>query len=76
MNNIKTFRLEKLYFKFLKPKNIPIEKLQELADLLHEQNFIHYVYQNQTNGLRYSETEKLTGREHRDELFKLIGSLK
>lgn len=72
----KTFRLDNLYFKFLKPKGIPIEKLQSFADKMHEQNFIDYVYLNPTNGLRYAETEKLTSRQYRDELFKLVESMK
>lgn len=71
MNQIQTHRLDNLYYKFLKPKNISIEKLEDFAKSLHEKSFIVFVYGLST---RYSETEKLTSREHRDELFKIVQS--
>jgi hypothetical protein len=67
----RTFRLDRLYFQFLKPKGLPIEDLQILSGLLVEAGFI-----NMEDDLeRYSETEKLTSRQHRDELFKIIQGL-
>lgn len=68
----RTFRLDRLYFQFLKPKGLSIELLHELQTLMIEHGFI-----NMEDGLeRYSETEKLTSRQHRDELFKIIQGLK
>lgn len=68
----RTFRLDRLYFQFLKPKGLSSELLHELQTLMIEHGFI-----NMEDGLeRYSETQKLTSRQHRDELFKIIGGLK
>jgi hypothetical protein len=55
----------------LKPKGLPIEDLQILSGLLVEAGFINM----EDNLERYSETEKLTSRQHRDELFKIIQGL-
>jgi hypothetical protein len=72
----RTFRLDRLYNQFLKPKGIPLDKLPFLVSRLYEQGFIQLVRDPSDPDLeRYSETEKLTGRMHRDELFKLVGTL-
>lgn len=78
MKHDRTFRIDRLYHKFLKPKNIPIEKLHDLIQLLDSSGFIELVLQHDeidTASDRYIETEKLTSRQHRDELFKLIQGL-
>lgn len=68
----RTFRLDRLYFQFLKPKGIELDKLMNFQVLMIEHGFI-----NMESCLkRYTETEKLTSRQHRDELFKIIGGLK
>ena len=73
----RTFRIDRLYFQFLKPKGIHRDKLFELFDSLYQSGFIQIVPDDAwTNESRYTETEKLTGRLHRDELFKLIEELK
>jgi len=66
----RTFRLDKLYHQFLKPKGVNLLYLDVLATQLHLQGFI------QITGDRYTETEKLTSRQHRDELFKIIEGMK
>lgn len=70
----RTFRLDRLYHQFLKPKGIELEKLPLFVTKLYESGFIE-LYHNFGDDERYSETEKLTGREHRDELFKIIQEL-
>jgi hypothetical protein len=74
----RTFMLGKLYFQFLRPKGIPIQQLPFLVTKLYEAEFI-VVYAS--NGAlledeRYTETPKLLSGENRDELFKIIESLK
>jgi DNA-binding transcriptional ArsR family regulator len=77
LKHTRTFRLDKLYNQFLKPKNIPLEQLPFLISKLYEAGFITVVRDSQDPDLeRYSETEKLTSRQHRDELFKIIERLK
>lgn len=77
MEHQRTFKLDRLYHQFLKPKGIDASKLSELVDQLYQAGFIQLM-PNDANSPepRYSETEKLTGREHRDELFKLIQGLR
>lgn len=70
MNYAKTFRIDKLYHKFLKPKGIPTSFIESLASRLQNHGFI--LVQDD----RYQETDKLTSREHRDELFKIIQGVK
>lgn len=72
-----TYRIDRLYHKFLKPEGISIEKLHFLATELFEHGFIELLRSEDDPDLeRYFETEKLTSRQHRDELFKIIGGLK
>lgn len=72
-----TYRIDRLYHRFLKPEGIGIDKLHFLATALFDHGFIEIV-RSETNpdDERYYETEKLTSRQHRDELFKIIGRLK
>ena len=73
----RTFRLDKLYNQFLKPKGIAATQLPFLVSKLYEAGFIQVFSDTRDVDLeRYSETEKLTSRKHRDELFKIIGGLK
>lgn len=71
----RTFRLDRLYHQLLKPKGIELEKLPLLVTKLYESGFIE-LYHSFGDDERYSETEKLTNRQNRDELFKLIEGLK
>lgn len=73
----RTFKIDRLYFQFLKPKGIPRDKLFELFDSLYQSGFIQIVPDDVgTNETRYIETEKLTSRNNRDELFKIIERIK
>lgn len=73
----RTFTIGRLYFQFLEPKQIPIERLGTLVLRLHEAGFIDLFESSEPlGGERYTETAKLTGREHRDELFSIIQTLK
>lgn len=71
----RTFRLDRLYFQFLKPKSIELEKLPLFVTKLYESGFIE-LYHDFGDDERYSETKKLTSRNNRDELFKIIEGLK
>lgn len=70
----RTFNLTRLYHKFLKPKGIPIEKLPLLVTQLYEHEFIDLI-QTEDLSERYTETEKLSSRQNRDELFKIVQGL-
>ena len=73
----RTFRIDRLYFQFLKPKGIHRDKLFELFDSLYQSGFIQIVPDDAgTNEARYIETEKLKNRQNRDELFKIVEGLK
>jgi len=72
MNHIRTFRIDKLYYKFLKPNRIPEYRLEEFATLMHRRKFIIICKKN--NELRYSETDRLTSNFFKDELFSLIST--
>jgi hypothetical protein len=61
-----TYRLDRLYYQLLKPRQGKRESLTALVTKLEEANFIK-VMQG-----RYSETEKLTNSQNRKELFKLV----
>lgn len=71
----RTFRIDRLYFQFLKPKSIELEKFPLFVTKLYESGFIE-LYHHFGDDERYTETEKLTSRQHRDELFKIIEGLK
>lgn len=75
MTHPRTYRIDKLYNQFLKPKGIGIDRLDALIDRLLAQGFIAIdgrLSVHSTDLERYSETEKLTSMEHKSELFKLI----
>ena len=72
----RSYRLDTLHHKFLKPKGVSIEKLEELAVALWEAKFIDFVQskdQRNPNIERYEETEKMISRQYQDELFKIVG---
>jgi hypothetical protein len=66
----RTFKVDKLYHQFLKPKGISESMLVPLVGFLVEAEFI-----SMSDVDRYIELHKLTSGEHKNELFKLIGSL-
>jgi hypothetical protein len=68
MNYERTFRIDRLYHQFLQKRNVSIEFLNELILKLEEHNFIKLLDGRQ----RYIELDKLTNRQNRDELFKLV----
>ena len=73
----RSYRLDTLHHKFLKPKSISIDKLEEFAVALWEVKFIDFVPNKDLknpNIERYEETEKMISRQHQDELFKIVGS--
>lgn len=76
MKYSRTFSTSKLYHKFLKPENIPLEKLPFLVSKLFEANFIELYHNADFSAERYSENEKLISKTHKDELFKIVQSLK
>jgi hypothetical protein len=63
----RTFRLDRLYHQFLKPRGLCQADAHVLAHALTREGFIEMV-----DADRYSETEKLTSRMHRDELFRTV----
>jgi hypothetical protein len=71
----KTYRLDRLYHQFLKPRSIPMDRLPFFVSKLYEHGFIEVFNAPFSDTERYSPTEKLLRRQDRDELFKLIGSL-
>jgi len=76
MTFTRTYKTERLYHQFLKPKGISIDKLPFLVARLYSQGFIELFRSSvEPDYERYAETEKLTSRQHRDELFKLIQEL-
>lgn len=76
MTHERTYSLEKLYHKFLKQKNIPIEKLPIFVSKLYQAGFIDVFRSPEDPDVeRYSETEKLRDRRHADELFSIVQSL-
>jgi len=77
MKHPRSFKLESLYHRFLKPKDIDISDLPRFVSMMYAAGFIDLYHDNEDPDVeRYVELEKLTSREHRDELFKLIQSLK
>jgi len=67
----RTFRLDRLYHRFLKPRDIPLKYLDRFIDLLNMEGFIELLPDD-----RYQETPKLTGRANKKEFFKLIWRFK
>lgn len=75
MNQIKTEPVDKLYHKFLKSLNISRDQTLNLARLLSNDGFIDFV-PGSAPDLRYTETEKLSDKSSRNQLFKIVHSLK
>lgn len=65
-----TYRIDRLYHQFLKPKSIGANKLEELIYELTFAGFVQIVDDD-----RYFETDKLINKENKDELFKIIQRL-
>lgn len=73
----RTFNIERLYHQFLKSSGISRDKLPILISKLYEHRFIDlYRSETELELERYSELEKLLNGQHRDELFKLVQSIK
>lgn len=68
--------LNQLYHQFLKSKNIHQQETHYFAVLLATAGFITPYLNDEHEIVEYTETEKLTSRQHRNELFKLIQELK
>lgn len=73
MSHPRTFRLDRLYHQFLKPKGGSIEQLPVLAARLYEAGFIEITRDPDSELERYVETDKLLSREHTKELFAIVG---
>lgn len=68
----RTFRIDRLYHRFLRRQRISYEALGALSVLLEVRGFIKVTADKE----RYSETEKLLSGEHKKELFKILQKLK
>lgn len=66
----RTFRLDRLYYQFLRPNGMPLTLLQDFASRLEVHGFIRL----NDDGERYSETDRLSGGHHQ-ELFRLITTM-
>ena len=71
MKHDRTFKLFRLYHQFLRPRGAGVDRLPFLVSRLYESGFIE-LFHNFGDDERYSETEKLKSRQHRDELFKIV----
>lgn len=71
----RTFRLDRLYFQFLKPQGIGMNALPRLISTLYEARFIDLYADKDLETERYVELPKLLNRQHKDELFKIIQKL-
>lgn len=73
----KSFKLEKLYHRLLKPRGIPISGLPSLVTRLYEAGFIEVFHiVDNPDEERYTPTDKMTSRDHRDEFFKIVNQTK
>ena len=68
----RTFRLDRLYHQFMKPKGVPLTELQNFAVLLEAHGFIVSDFHLE----RYFEDEKLTDGKNGAELFALLQTFK
>lgn len=71
----RTFRLDRLYHQFLKPKGLSLDLLPRLVSTLYEARFIDLYTSEDLETERYTELPKLLNRQHKDELFKIIQKL-
>lgn len=81
MKNPRTFRVGRLFHQLMKPLSIPIDRLDLLVERLSVSGFIQTFPgespENPIDGvLRYSETVKMTSKQNRSELFKIVRGLK
>lgn len=76
MKHARTYSLDTLYYKF-KSKGVTRDNFDFFVTKMYEARFID-VFQDPLipNVERYVELDKLTNRQNRDELFKLIQELK
>lgn len=73
----RTFRMDRLYFQFLKPNLIGMDQLPFLATKMFEAGFIEIFLDDSDPELeRYAENPKLYTGHHKKELFKIIEGLK
>ena len=68
MNFERTYRIDRLFHKFLKSKGVSAQHLGYLSYLLESFGFIRVSPDKE----RYIETEKLTSGKNRETLFKII----
>lgn len=66
----RTYRIDKLYHQFLKPKGIPQDRLPDLIDRLTREGFIEVIQG------RYIELDKMTSGKHKKELFNITRSFR
>lgn len=73
---IRTFSLDTLYYKF-KSKGITRSNFDMFVTKMYEARFIDVFQDPMIPGIeRFTELEKLTSFQNKDELFKLIQSIK
>jgi len=70
----RTFNIERVYHQLMKSRDVPREKLSDVVSALASHDFIELHLQGKD--IRYSENEKLTDRQHKRELFKLLERVK
>lgn len=68
----RTYRIDKLYHQFLKPKGLGYNRLLDLLDGLTRADFIEV----DASTARYTENDKMTDGKHRKELFDIVRRLK
>jgi len=68
MSNFKrTFRIDRLYHRYLRPRQVGLKYLNDFAMLLEAKGFILLLEND-----RYSETSKLNNQTNNKELFALV----
>lgn len=75
MSNQKRHPVSQLYHQFLKSKGVDQKETEYFAVLLSTTGFIIPYIDENHQVTEYTETEKLTSGENKNELFKLIGGL-
>jgi hypothetical protein len=70
MEYSRTFRVDRLYHQFIKPRSLSID-VNTLASDLHIRGFIKLLTYD-----RYLETAKLTERKHNKELYAYLATLR
>ena len=72
MKHARTFRIDRLYHRFLKPQGISIKNLGAFIVILEAMSFIKTNLEKD----RYEETPRLSEGESKKDLFKIIQKLK